>query len=171
MLKLIQPSIEYREQILNYKKEFLLNSDSMAGTAGLERCGSFEEWLQNVYANSINETVHEGLVPETVYLAIRTEDNHLVGMIEIRHELNDFLLQHGGNISYSVRITERRRGYAIEMLNLALIESKKLGLRRVLITCDKKNIASAKTVLKNGAVLENEVDEGSRITQRYWIEI
>jgi predicted acetyltransferase len=40
-----------------------------------------------------------------------------------------------------------------------------------LITCDKNNIGSAKTIIKNGGVLENEVMEDGEITQRYWIDI
>lgn len=90
-------------------------------------------------------------------------------MIDIRHRLNEYLLQFGGNIGYSVRPSQRRKGYATEMLALALEECRKLGIDRALVTCDKTNIGSAKTIQKNGGVLENEVLEGDRITQRYWI--
>ena len=92
-------------------------------------------------------------------------------MIDIRHRLNEYLLQFGGNIGYSVRPSQRRKGYATEMLALALEECRKLGLNRALVTCDKTNIGSAKTIQKNGGVLENEVLEGDRITQRYWIAL
>ena len=92
-------------------------------------------------------------------------------MIDIRHRLNEYLLQFGGNIGYSVRPSQRRKGYATEMLALALEECRKLGLDRALVTCDKSNIGSAKTIQKNGGVLENEVLEGDRITQRYWIAL
>lgn len=171
ILQIIHPSFEYQEQVLEYKAEFLQNGENMAGTAGLEKQESFDAWYQSVCANSSKETVAEGLVPASTYLAIRIQDNRLVGMIEIRHELNQYLLQHGGHIGYSVRKSEQRKGYATEMLRLALVESKALGLSKVLITCDKNNIASSKTMLNNGAVLENEIDEGNRITQRYWIDL
>lgn len=92
-------------------------------------------------------------------------------MINIRHRLNEYLLQFGGNIGYSVRPSQRRKSYATEMLALALEECRKLGLNRALVTCDKTNIGSAKTIQKNGGVLENEVLEGDRITQRYWIAL
>ena len=92
-------------------------------------------------------------------------------MIDIRHRLNEYLLQFGGNIGYSVRPSQRRKGYATEMLALGLEECRKLGLDRALVTCDKTNIGSAKTIQKNGGVLENEVLEGDRITQRYWIAL
>ena len=95
----------------------------------------------------------------------------MVGIIDIRHRLNDYLLQFGGNIGYSIRKSERRKGYAKAMLSLGLAECRNLGLEKVLITCDKENISSAKTILACGGVLENEIAEGCRITQRYWIAL
>ncbi len=94
-------------------------------------------------------------------------------MLNLRHYLNDYLEQFGGHIGYSVRKSERQKGYATEMLSLALGEAKKLGLSRVLVTCDRENTGSAKTILNNGGVLENEVfdpNDGT-VTQRYWIEL
>ncbi|NOW05617.1 putative acetyltransferase [Clostridium beijerinckii] len=102
-------------------------------------------------------------------MAVSVSDGHLIGMIDIRHRLNDYLLNFGGHIGYSVRKSERRQGYATEMLGLALKECVKLGIKKVLITCNKNNIGSAKTIVNNNGILENEVDEGNRITQRYWV--
>jgi predicted acetyltransferase len=92
-------------------------------------------------------------------------------MIDVRHRLNDYLLKFGGHIGYSVRKSERQKGYATEMLALTLKECIKLNIKRVLITCDKDNIASAKTVVNNGGVLENEIPEENGITQRYWLNL
>lgn len=80
-------------------------------------------------------------------MAISTNDGRLVGMIHIRHRLNDYLLDFGGHIGYSIRKSKRRQGYATEMLALALIECIKLNIKKVLITCDKNNIGSAKTII------------------------
>lgn len=170
MLKLILPSPEYKEQILDYKKEFLVNGDSMDGAAGLDLAYSFESWFRK-WKNSLSEeTVQDGWVPATTYLAV-DENGVLVGMIDIRHRLNEALLQHGGHIGYSIRKSQRRKGYATEMLGLALKECPKYGIERALVTCAKTNIGSARTIQKNGGVLENEITEGERITQRYWIKI
>lgn len=92
-------------------------------------------------------------------------------MIDIRHFLNDYLEQFGGHIGYSVRKSERKKGYAKMMLALALGECKELNIDRVLLTCSKDNIPSMKTILSQNGVLENEVLKGDRITCRYWIDL
>lgn len=92
-------------------------------------------------------------------------------MIDIRHRLNDYLFQYGGNIGYSIRKSERRKGYATEMLGLALEECKRMNMDKVLVTCNKCNDGSAKTIKKNGGRLENEVLEDGELIQRYWITI
>lgn len=170
-LKLIVPTMDYRDQILEYKDEFIKNGDSLDGTAGLATTASLEDWLSALHDNSNEKTVRPGLVPASTFLGIRVKDNKIVGMIDIRRKLNDYLLAFGGNIGYSVRKSEREKGYAKEMLRLALEKCNELHLAKVLITCNKSNIASAKTIKANGGVLENEVPNGAGITQRYWIEL
>ena len=170
-LKLILPTQEHKNIIMDYKKEFLENGDSMDGTAGLENAETFEEWYSAFCDNLKEETVREGLVPATTYMAISNDDNRLIGMIDIRHRLNDYLLNFGGHIGYSIRKSERQQGYATEMLSLALIECLKVNIKKVLITCDKDNVASVKTIIRNGGILENEMPKGNRITQRYWITL
>ena len=170
-LKLILPTQEHKNIIMDYKREFLENGDSMDGTAGLENSETFEEWYSAFCDNLKEETVREGLVPATTYMAISNDDNRLIGMIDIRHRLNDYLLNFGGHIGYSIRKSERQQGYATEMLSLALIECLKVNIKKVLITCDKDNVASVKTIIRNGGILENEMLKGNRITQRYWITL
>ena len=170
-IKLIAPTKEHEGQLHEYKKEFELNGDNLNGSAGLIRAKTYDEWLQNISDNAKTETVLEGVVGSSQYLAVRTCDNRIGGMINIRHTLNEYLLNFGGHIGYSVRKSERQKGYAKEMLRLALGKCKELGIGKILITCNKDNIASAKTILANGGVLENEVPEQDRVTQRYWIDI
>jgi len=168
-LKLVLPTPEYKEKLMDYKREFIENGDSMDGTAGLKNAETFEEWYSAFCDNLSEETVRDGLVPATTYMVISTYDDHLIGMIDIRHILNDYLLKFGGHIGYSIRKSERQQGYATEMLALALTECVKLNIKKVLITCDKNNVASAKTIINNGGKLENEIVQGNGITQRYWI--
>lgn len=111
-------------------------------------------------------------VPDSVFFLLDEKRDRLLGAVNIRHYLNDSLLQSGGHIGAGIRPTERRKGYGTEMIRLALEECKKLGIERVLMTCDKDNIGSARSIIKNGGVLENEFlnDEG-KIEQRYWITL
>ena len=95
----------------------------------------------------------------------------MVGAVNIRHELNDYLLNYGGHIGDGVRPSERRKGYASTIIGLSLKECQKLNIDKVLLVCDKDNIGSAKSIKNNGALLENEIDKDGKIIQRYWIEI
>ncbi len=170
-LILIRPCEKYIESIQLFKKEFEINGDSMEGTSFLKEMKTVEEWLAHLRACSSPETVPDNLVPSVTYLALRKKDNYLVGMIDIRYYLNDFLLLTGGHIGYSVRKSERRKGYASEMLKLALKKCKEIGLDKVLITCNKNNIASEKVIIKNKGVLENKTEKNGAIYHRYWISI
>ncbi|MCD2348696.1 GNAT family N-acetyltransferase [Clostridium guangxiense] len=167
-LLLSRPSIQYKQQVLEYKNEFIEDGDDLAGTSYLEEYDNYEEWMRFVFDNEKENTKHTE-VTASVFLAIRENDNKLVGMINIRHTLNEYLYNYGGHIGYSVRRTERRKGYATEMLKIALKKCRKLKMKKVLLTCDVNNIASAKTIKTCGGVLENEVPNDGRLVQRYWI--
>lgn len=104
-------------------------------------------------------------------LCLDKDRNIFVGAVNIRHYLNDSLLKTGGHIGDGVRPSERRKGYATAMIALALEECKKLGIHKVLMCCDKENIASAKSIIHNGGILENEVEEKGHLEQRYWIQL
>ena len=94
-----------------------------------------------------------------------------MGAVNIRHYLNDELLRSGGHIGDGVRPSERRKGYATAMIALALDECRRLGIREVLMCCNKENAGSAKSIMNNGGVLENEIEEDGHIEQRYWIRL
>lgn len=172
-LRLVAPSARYASQIADYRAEFLAHGDSMDGTANLRKFEDPADWLSWLAQTAAEETCPAGLVPETEFLCVRTADDRLVGMIDIRHRLNDYLLQFGGHIGYSIRKSERRKGYAKEQLRLALEECRVLGLTRVLITCSRENTGSQRTILAAGGELENEVfDPGDgTMTQRYWVPV
>lgn len=137
----------------------------------LEQAESYDEWLSYLERESNKETVSEGRVPASEYLAVRKSDEKVIGLVNIRHELNDYLLKHGGHIGYSVRPSERKKGYATEMLRQALVVCKCLGIMRVLVTCEEGNVGSAKVITANDGVLENTIDsEDFGRVQRYWID-
>ena len=113
----------------------------------------------------------DGFVPDSTFFCLDEERNILVGAVNIRHYLNDYLLMYGGHIGDGIRPSERRKGYGTAMIALALEECKKLGIEKALMVCDKTNAGSAKTILNNGGVLENEVIEEGKLKQRYWIDV
>lgn len=168
-IRLIAPEHQHEAAVMAYKAEFERYGENMDGSGMLGLAKTFDEWYEMLKDNAQEETVREGYVPALTYLALRASDHHVIGTISIRLRLNEYLAAYGGHIGYSVRHSERQKGYAKEMLRLALQECKKLGIDKVLITCDRENFASAKTILANGGILESEVPEDGSITQRYWI--
>ena len=165
------PTLEDKENVMEFKEEFLASGQGMSGVGSLDKIEVYEEWLEKVQADVDEKTCKPGRVPASQYLTYRKEDNKLVGMVQLRHYLNEFLLHHGGHIGDCVRPSEQGKGYATEQIGLALEECKKLGIERVLITCKKTNVASARTIIKNNGKLENEIEENGETFQRYWVEI
>jgi predicted acetyltransferase len=114
-----------------------------------------------------------GLVLQSTFWLV--EEDAFVGLVRLRHGLNESLLRHGGHIGYGIRPSMRGRGYGRLILRLALEEARKLGLERVLLTCNPDNVASRRVIEANGGVFEDEVEdqvEGAvRRTARFWIDL
>ncbi len=172
-LKLVFPTEEYKKQVQEYLQEHFDNHEyELNGDGGLDTIKNFDKWLEKIKNDVSEKTVEKGRVPATLFLAVRKSDNKVVGMLQIRHYLNESLLKNGGHIGDGVRPSQRRKGYATQMIRLALEECKKLGIQRVLMVCYKDNIGSRKSILRNGGILENELPaENNRIDQRYWISL
>ena len=167
------PTYKDKEDILRFKEEFVSSGQRMAGVGGLDKM-EFDEWFEKIISERNRDTCEEGRVPATLFLSIRREDEKIIGMVQVRHELNDYLLKFGGHIGDCVRPSEQGNGYATEQIGLALNFCKNNNINRVLITCKQDNVASARTIIKNGGVLENEIPnphEDDVMMQRYWIEL
>ncbi|MFC0626477.1 GNAT family N-acetyltransferase [Kribbella deserti] len=130
----------------------------------------FAAWVEMLRQQSDHSIpVAPGLVHADYWWIV--EDGNYLGAISLRHELNDFLFNAGGHIGYSVRPSARRRGLATWAVSAVLGEARKLGLTRVLVTCDDSNAASARTIERSGGVLEDVRETELGQTRRYWITL
>ena len=172
-LLLLRPDESNIGQYEDYRREFLENGDSLDGTGPMRRIESASEWLAHVRRYESPDTLPEGLVIATQYVLVRESDGKLLGMLQLRHYLNDYLAKYAGHIGYSVRPGERRKGYAKRMLAMALEEARALGLERVMISCTVDNEGSRRTILANGGGFHSTIwdEEDQETLERYWIEL
>ena len=150
-MKLVFPSLLYKEQAIQFINEFTEYKSDINGVGALDSYldnSTYEEWLKKVYADIDIANIQKPRVPALTYFYVREDDDKIIGMINIRLALNDFLKKEGGHIGYCIRPTERQKHYATDMLNSALTVCDTLDIKEVILTCDKCNIASA-NVIKN----------------------
>ena len=167
-LKLVKASMQYSDQIKDMLQEWNATGEKIIPYA-IRRVDyhNFAYYCDNLEVRDTSD----GLVPDSTFFCLDEERNIIVGAVNIRHHLNEALLINGGHIGDGVRPSERRKGIATKMIALALDECKKLGLERVLMVCNKENVGSAKSIQKNGGILENEIEVDGVVEQRYWIEL
>ncbi len=167
-MKLCFPNMSYQSMVEQYINEF--DNVPICGSGGFETM-EYSKWIVYMEDLHFHRHVPKHLKPASTYFLI--EDDRMIGTINIRHELNEYLFCYGGNIGYSVLPSERQKGHATYMLEFALEKCKELGMKRVLLTCLDTNIASQKVIQKCGGVLEDQRLEltTNKIYQRYWIQL
>lgn len=173
-LRLVVPDISRKDEALSYIQEFLDYGSEINGVGSLDRyMNDYEGWLEKLEVDRTMEP-NENRVPADTYFLVRESDDRIIGMINIRHCLNENLRLIGGHIGYSVRPTERRKGYNKVNLYLGLLRCQELGIDEVLMDCDADNLGSARTMQALGGRLVKEWYEPNiykTVLQDYVIDV
>lgn len=171
-LLLEYPTSKTKKEAQEYIKEFIEYNSKINGSGNLDKMYlEYENWLEYLHNNLSKDTIKSNHEPSVTYFVVREIDNKIVGMTNIRFNLNDYLLKEGGHIGYSVRPKERQKGYAKEILRLGLEKCRKQNIKEVLLTCNKNNIASSKTIISQGGIKEDEtISKDNDVVERYWIK-
>ena len=167
------PSLKRKQEAIEYINEFTKYNSQINGVGGLNRyLQDYEGWLEKL-EQDYTRIPSETKVPTRTYFLIRKSDNKIIGMINIRLALNEKLRNFGGNIGYSIRPTERRKGYNKINLYLGLKICQEYGIKEVLMDCDKYNLGSAKTIQALGGVKTKECynDEFKETVEFYSIDV
>lgn len=170
---LMKPDFSFEYEIKAYRTEMLDANSSMDGTGPLKQLENIKDWLKYCQVCGNKKYVPDFWVPCEQYIYVRMSDRKIVGMLQLRYYLNEYLEKYGGHIGYSVRPSERRKGYAKQMLCECIKICKLYGIKDLLLTCKKENVASRRTILANGGVYESTVycKEQGAYLERYWIHI
>jgi predicted acetyltransferase len=173
MPALIAPTTRLRDSWLEARVEWAPGATlhgSGLDRAEVDTADGFRAWVEHLIRQG-DESIPAA--PDRVHATYWwiVEGETYLGAITLRHRLNDFLLRAGGHIGYGVRPSVRGQGIATWALAEVLRRARSRGLGRVLVTCQDSNVASARTIERNGGVLEDVRETDFGLTRRYWIDL
>ncbi len=168
MLTLVRLTEAYREPLSDMMAEWEASGERIIPWS--IRKNDWRDFPRYLRELDVKEP-RDGLVPDVTYFVLDTERNIFVGAVNIRLRLSERLLRDGGHIGDGIRPSERGKGFGTEAVRLALAECRRRGILRVLMVCDRDNRASARTIEKNGGILENEIMMEDGPVRRYWIDL
>lgn len=171
-VRLLAPSVAYEASYGGLIEEFVASGEDLIPFSLNYPHEDFAALVRRLRGHSLGRELQAGFVPNSTFWLVDERDE-VVGVSNLRHRLTDALRRLGGHIGYGVRPSQRRKGHATALLRLTLLEAGALGIRRVLLTCDRHNEASLRTIRNNGGVLESEdfVSEAGDFVRRFWIDI
>ena len=168
-LDLIFPTLADKEKVLAYRQEFFDQGEPIIhGGAFLDSIKTYEEWLNQVEKSAHANTVPENLVPSDTFLVIRQSDQKMVGIIQLRYALNEGLKDFG-HCGYSVRPSERQKGYATNMLSQIVKKAQEAKMDYLQLSASQSNLPSIKTILKNGGQYQWSFPHGQEEGKVYFI--
>ena len=165
-MELRRPSLADKETVLEMMAEF--EQTQSAHDGGFWNANNFvyEEWLETSQNKEMGIGLRENRVPSIQFVSF-DDVGRALGFLNLRLKLNEGLLNHAGHIGYSIRPSERGKGYAKEALRQGLQVAKEKNIKKALVTCSTENPASRAVIVANGGVFE-DVRNG---VERYWIDL
>ncbi|MCU5224868.1 GNAT family N-acetyltransferase [Bacillus tropicus] len=170
-VSLLTPTTDLQDEYLDFYNEWKDSGETMIPWVISKDPSNFPAMVQELLDAHNGVNLPQSWVPDSTYWLV-TDNNRIVGAVNIRHSLTEHLFNAGGHIGYGIRPSERRKGYATKLLELSLEKTKKLNITRALVVCDEVNTASEKTILHNGGVRDDDfIEEDENVVRRFWIEL
>ncbi|KAB2439402.1 GNAT family N-acetyltransferase [Bacillus luti] len=170
-VSLLTPTTNLQEEYLDFYNEWKDSSETMIPWVISKDPSNFPAMIQELLDAHNGVNLPESWVPDSTYWLV-TDENKIVGAVNIRHSLTEHLFNAGGHIGYGIRPSERRKGYATKLLALSLEKTKELNITKALVVCDEVNTASEKTILHNGGLRDKDfTEENGNVVRRFWIEL
>lgn len=169
-ISLIKPTTIFKDEYIDMIQDYIDNGEKPRPWTLKLDTSDFSAMLKKLENFSKGIDLEEDQVEHSTYWLV--DDNKVIGAVNIRHRLNDYFLRIDGHIGGAIRPSYRGKGYGSEMLSLALEITKDLGMEKVLVTCNKNNVVSEKTIIKNGGVFESEeLEDNGNTVKRFWINL
>ncbi|MGG0357131.1 GNAT family N-acetyltransferase [Bacillus anthracis] len=170
-VSLLTPTTDLQDEYLDFYNEWKDSGEMMIPWVISKDPSNFPAMVQELLDAHNGVNLPQSWVPDSTYWLV-TDNNRIVGAVNIRHSLTEHLFNAGGHIGYGIRPSERRKGYATKLLELSLEKTKKLNITRALVVCDEVNTASEKTILHNGGVRDDDfIEADGNVVRRFWIEL
>ncbi len=168
-MKLVDPCKINKIEFDDFINEFKIAKEEFVPYSINQKNMDFSTYIKSITNEGLGIGIADNWVPASTYFLISDNSNKIYGATNIRHRLTESLKIEGGHIGYGIRPSERKNGYGKLILGFGLDILRKMNINKVLVTCDKKNIASSKVILKNGGKLDSEIEKDNILFQRYWI--
>ncbi|EOP12329.1 MULTISPECIES: GNAT family N-acetyltransferase [Bacillus] len=170
-VSLLTPTTDLQDEYLDFYNEWKNSGETMIPWVISKDPSNFPTMIQELLDAHNGVNLPKSWVPDSTYWLV-TDENKIVGAVNIRHSLTEHLFNAGGHIGYGIRPSERRKGYATKLLELSLEKAKELNITKALVVCDEVNTASEKTILHNGGLRDDDFTEGDgNVVRRFWIEL
>lgn len=168
MIALVKPSARYKESFLKAEKEY--QKEGWHKDLNLSQIRKdFPEFIKKFRNYEKGHNLPKDNSSLIIYWLV--DDEKFIGHLSVRSFVDKELMKIRGHIGYSIRKSERQKGYGKKILKLGLLKAQKLGFKKVLVTCDDDNVASRKIIEANGGIFRNKIPNKGELIRRYWIRI